>query len=112
MCIAAGVSTVTSSMFLQTECLQTYEHPLALLMQVWELDVRDTKNLVWKRVPCNGSIPGYRIHCSAAVVDNKWILHGGRRPGKFNVTSQTWYLDFNTMRYGYLIVFLLLSLFG
>eukprot|EP00884_Botryococcus_braunii_P004067 jgi/Botrbrau1/13661/Bobra.0292s0010.1 len=69
------------------------------LVEVWELDVKDTKNLVWKRVSLNGSIPGYRIHCSAAVVDNKWILHGGRRPGKFNVTAQTWYLDFNTMRW-------------
>jgi hypothetical protein len=36
--------------------------------------------------------------CSAAVVGDRWIIHGGRRPGKFNVTNQTYIFDFSTLR--------------
>ena len=35
---------------------------------------------------------------SAAVVGDKWIVHGGRRPGKFNVTNQTFVFSFATLR--------------
>lgn len=37
---------------------------------------------------------------SAAVVGDRWIVHGGRRPGKFNVTAQTYVYCFLTNRCG------------
>jgi hypothetical protein len=49
-------------------------------------------------VDAKGIVPPYRIHCSAAVVGDKWLIHGGRRPGKFNVTNQTFVFDFTCNR--------------
>ena len=45
-----------------------------------------------------GQPPPFRLHSSAAVVANKWIIHGGRRNGKFNVTNEAFVFDFNTLR--------------
>ena len=64
--------------------------------QVWELDLTTFR---WRHVECKGHTPPYRIHSSAAVVMEKWLIHGGRKPGKFNVTNCTYVLDFATWRY-------------
>ena len=64
--------------------------------QVWELDLTSFR---WRKIECKGAIPPYRIHSSAAVVMDRWLIHGGRRPGKFNVTNQTYVLDLNTWRH-------------
>lgn len=63
--------------------------------QVRELDLA---TLRWRRVDAKGTPPCFRIHSSAAVVGDKWIVHGGRRPGKFNVTNQTFVYSFTTNR--------------
>lgn len=68
-----------------------------LLAQVRELDLA---TLRWRKVETKGIAPPYRIHCSAGVVGDKWIIHGGRRPGKFNVTNQTFVFDFSCNRCG------------
>ena len=68
------------------------------LLQVWQLDLL---TLQWHQVACKGSVPPFRVHCSSAVVENRWILHGGRIPApstKFNVQNQTYVLDLNTWR--------------
>ena len=65
------------------------------MIQVRELDLA---TLRWRRVGATGSPPPFRIHSSAAVVGDKWIIHGGRRPGKFNVTNQTFVYNFTTNR--------------
>jgi len=64
--------------------------------QVWELDLTTFR---WRHVECKGHTPAYRIHSSSAVVMEKWLIHGGRRPGKFNVTNCTYVLDFTTWRH-------------
>ncbi len=64
-------------------------------VQVRELDLA---TLRWRRVDAKGQLPPFRIHSSAAVVGDKWIIHGGRRPGKFNVTNQTFVYNFSTNR--------------
>ncbi|KAK9829027.1 hypothetical protein WJX72_003488 [[Myrmecia] bisecta] len=69
-------------------------------LEVWQLDIA---SLRWKRVVCGGHIPYYRIHSSAAVVGDKWIVHGGRRPGKFNVSNNTHVFDFETCRWSVLM---------
>ena len=63
--------------------------------QVWELDLASFR---WRHVECKGATPPYRIHSSASAVVDKWLIHGGRKPGKFNVTNQTFVLDFATWR--------------
>ena len=64
-------------------------------VQVRELDLA---TLRWRRADTKGTPPPFRIHSSAAVVGDKWIIHGGRRPGKFNVTNQTFVYNFTTNR--------------
>lgn len=66
-----------------------------LFLQVWQLDLTTYQ---WQQVECKGTTPPYRIHSSAAVVMDKWFIHGGRKVGKFNVTNQTYILDFKTWR--------------
>lgn len=64
-------------------------------MQMRELDL---SSLEWRRVDTKGAPPPFKTHSSAAVVAEKWIVHGGRRPGKFNVTNDTSVFDFATLR--------------
>ena len=51
------------------------------------------------------SPPCFRIHSSSAVVGNKWIIHGGRRPNvsKFNVSDQTYVFDLKEHRWSMLM---------
>ncbi|CAL8470672.1 g10214 [Coccomyxa elongata] len=69
-------------------------------LEVRELDLA---TLRWRRVDAKGQLPPFRIHSSAAVVGDKWIIHGGRRPGKFNVTNQTFVYNFSTNRWSVLM---------
>lgn len=62
---------------------------------MWELNL---VNYSWTKVEAKGRIPPYHIHCSGAVVGDQWFIHGGRRPGKFNVTNQTFVFNFSTFR--------------
>lgn len=55
-------------------------------MQIRELDL---STMEWRRVDTKGQSPPFRLHSSAAVVADKWIIHGGRRAGKFNITNDT-----------------------
>ena len=64
-------------------------------IQMRELDL---STMEWRRVDTKGQPPPFRLHSSAAVVADKWIIHGGRRNGKFNVTNDTSVFDFNTLR--------------
>ena len=64
-------------------------------IQMRELDL---STMEWRRVDAKGQPPPFRLHSSAAVVADKWIIHGGRRNGKFNVTNDTSVFDFNTLR--------------
>lgn len=64
-------------------------------VQMRELDL---STLEWRRVDTKGTPPPYKTHCSTAVVAEKWIIHGGRRGGKYNVTNHTTVFDFTTLR--------------
>lgn len=67
-------------------------------MQIWQLDL---VNFQWNQVACKGTLPPFRVHCSSAVVENRWILHGGRIPApssQFNVQNQSYVLNLNTWR--------------
>jgi len=64
-------------------------------MQIRELDL---STLEWRKVDAKGNPPPYKTHTSAAVLADKWILHGGRKAGKFNVTNDTFTFDFKSLR--------------
>ena len=66
-----------------------------MLTQMRELDL---STMEWRRVDAKGQPPPFRLHSSAAVLADKWIIHGGRRAGKFNVTNDTFVFDFDTLR--------------
>ena len=64
-------------------------------MQIRELDL---STLEWRKVDAKGNPPPYKTHTSAAVLADKWILRGGRKAGKFNVTNDTFTFDFKSLR--------------
>ena len=67
-------------------------------MQIWQLDL---VTFQWNQVACKGTVPPFRVHCSSAVVENRWILHGGRIPApstQFNVQNQSYVLNLTTWR--------------
>ena len=75
------------------------QHPLPthppLMLQLWELSL---KTMAWTRVSTRGTPLPYRIHAAHAAVGPRWVVAGGRRPGRFNVTADAWEFDFDTMR--------------
>ncbi|DBB04815.1 TPA: hypothetical protein ACH3X3_010105 [Trebouxia sp. C0006] len=71
--------------------------------EIWQLDL---VTFHWNQVACKGSLPPYRVHTSSAVVENRWILHGGRIPApatQFNVQNQSYVLNLNTWRWSALM---------
>ena len=73
----------------------------ALMAQVSPMQIRelDLSTMGWRRVDAKGQAPPFRLHSCAAVVADKWVIHGGRKAGKFNVTNDTFVFDFNTLRH-------------
>ncbi|KAL3161670.1 hypothetical protein ABBQ38_008771 [Trebouxia sp. C0009 RCD-2024] len=71
--------------------------------EIWQLDL---VTFQWNQVACKGTVPPFRVHCSSAVVENRWILHGGRIPApstQFNVQNQTYVLNLTTWRWSALM---------
>lgn len=52
---------------------------------------------------CTGAVPSHRIHPAAAVIGGQWVIHGGRRVGKFNVQNTAHVLDLATHRWRFLL---------
>ncbi|KAK9787629.1 hypothetical protein WJX73_006766 [Symbiochloris irregularis] len=65
-------------------------------VEMWELKL---STHTWARVPTTGAIPPLHTNCSAAVVGDQWLMHGGRRAGKPIITNQTYIFNFNTLRW-------------
>ena len=100
MCMpdAGGSSAGKNGIAIRLSCCKkaaSRQQPHKLPMQVRELDL---STMEWRRVETKGQSPPFRLHSSAAVVSDKWIIHGGRRAGKFNITNDTFVFDFNTLR--------------
>lgn len=57
----------------------------------------------WEVVQCTGAVPSHRIHPAAAVIGGSWVVHGGRRVGKFNVQNTAHVLDLSTHRWRFLV---------
>lgn len=59
-----------------------------------ELYALDWAAKAWTRLPFFTPPPPLRTHAAGAVVGDRLILQGGRRPGPFNVTAAAWEFDF------------------
>lgn len=64
---------------------------------MWAMHLR-SPTLCWGQCNTFGTPPMHHIHSSSAVVGAIWVIHGGRRPGKFNTTNATYSYNLDTAR--------------
>ncbi|GMH37261.1 hypothetical protein BSKO_05134 [Bryopsis sp. KO-2023] len=67
-------------------------------MAIYTLDLT---RKAWSLVEARGQIPCGRIGCTATVLDDKWIVHGGfprvlRHPQNWDIVGDTYEFDFKT----------------